>query len=192
MPNTTTNFALPYPSPSDEPCDFPQQWCDFVDAIDNVLDGFQATVDRTVPVIPVALLQQTEPTTVTNGGAISFDTLLVDTAGMTDMDNAPYLITIKRTGRYTVAGGLLCPTETPAFPPSFVGITIDEPNISFSTFDFAYTGPASIIHLNTSVPVTTLTVGQEVQLMLDRGALGDFPIESAWLGVFWHSDTEVP
>lgn len=192
MPNTTTNFALPYPAPSDEPCDFPQQWCDFTNAIDAVLDGFQTTIDRTVPVIPVALLQQSVPTTVINGGAIPFDTLLVDTAGMTDMDNTPYQITIRRTGRYTVAGGLLCPTESPPFPPAFVGIGIDEPGVNFATFDFGYVGPNNILHLTASMPVATLTAGEEVILFLFRGSVGSFPIESAWLGVFWHSDTEVP
>ena len=192
MPNTTTNFALPYPAPSDEPCDFPQQWCDFTNAIDAVLDGFQTTIDRTVPVIPVALLQQSSPLFVVNGGAVPFDTLLVDTAGMVDMDSNPYQIIIQRTGRYTVGGGMLCPTENPPFPPAFIGITIDEPSIQFSTFDYAYPGPNNIIHMNTSVPVATLNAGEAVQLMLNRGSVGNFQVESAWLGVFWHSDTEVP
>lgn len=192
MPNTTTNFALPYPAPGDEPCDFPQQWCDFTDAIDVILDGFQATIDRTVPVIPVALLQQLTPMFVTNGAAIPFNTLMVDTANMTDMDNNPYQIMIRRTGRYTVAGGMIVPTENPAFPPSFVGITIDEPSIQFSTFDYNVPGPNNLIHMNSTVPVATLNAGEAVQLMLNRGAVGSFQIENAWLGVFWHSDTEVP
>lgn len=192
MPNTTLNFELPYPGPSDEPCDFPEQWCDFTNAIDAVLAGFQTTIDRTVPIIPVALLHQSESLVVVNGAAIPFDTLLVDTANMTDMDLNPYLITIRRTGRYTVAGGILCPTESPAFPPAFVGLGIDEPSVSWSTFDFGYVGDPGIIHMNTSYPVATLTAGQTVDLRLNRGAVGDFIIFSAWLGVFWHSDTEVP
>lgn len=192
MPNLTPNFGLPYPGPGDAPCDFPQQWCDFTDAIDTILDGFQVTIDRTVPVIPVALLQQPSAQFVVNGGAVPFSTLLVDTAGMVDMDSNPYQITIRRTGRYTVAGGMLCPTETPAFPPAFIGITIDEPSIQFSTFDYAYPGPNNIIHMNASVPVATLNAGESVQLMLNRGSVGNFQVDAAWLGVFWHSDTEVP
>lgn len=192
MPNLTPNFSLPYPAATDEPCDFPQQWCDFVDTIDGILDGFQTTIDRTVPVIPVALLYQSTGIDVANGGAIPFDTLLVDTANMTDMDENPFTITIRRTGRYSVGGGILALTEGPAFPPSFIGVTIDEPSISWSTFDYGFAGPNDTIHLNVTVPVASLAAGEEVNLMLNRGAVGTFPIVSAWLGVFWHSDTEVP
>ncbi len=87
MPNFTPNFNLPYPAPTDAPCDFDEQWCDFTDAVTSVLDGFQATVDRTYPVIPVAAsgIKGFEgaltSTPVQQSSPIPMQQALVDTAG---------------------------------------------------------------------------------------------------------------
>lgn len=106
MPNFTPNFNLPYPAPTDAPCDFDEQWCDFTDAVTSVLDGFQATVDRTYPVVPVAAVVRrnfedvTTPTPIPSSESLSgffvlpTDTVLVDTAGWIDPDLGPELIKV--------------------------------------------------------------------------------------------------
>ena len=191
MPSTP-NFDLPYPGSGDAPCEFGQQWCEFTESVEGVLDGFQTTLDRTVPIIPVALLQAPESQVITSGTFVSFDTVLIDTARMTDMDLNPFGITITRAGRYTLTGGMIVPPESLPFPPNFVGIAIIEPGLNFSTFDYSYSNPENIIYMNVGVPVVSLNVGEQVALMLIRGSVADYTVQTAWLGVAWHSDTEVP
>jgi len=84
MTATTTNFALPYPTALDRPCDFASQWCDFTDALQTVIDGFQTVIDRTNPVIPIARMMVTTPVDVASNGEIPFDTLSVDTADLVE------------------------------------------------------------------------------------------------------------
>lgn len=105
MPNLTTSFSLPYPAPSDQPCDFAEQWCDFTAALEAVFTRFQATVDRTVPVIPIALLTLSEPATVLGG--IPFDTVVVDTAGWVDPDVDMTMISPDVAGVLTVTTNLV-------------------------------------------------------------------------------------
>jgi hypothetical protein len=89
MTGTTANFALPYPDGSDRPCDFAEQWCDFTQAVDAVFDRFQATLDRTVPMIPLAVLSLTDQVTMLAFNNIPYDTVAMDSAGWTavDIDN---------------------------------------------------------------------------------------------------------
>jgi hypothetical protein len=89
MPSNTAIFALPYPNGSDRPCDFAQQWCDFTDAVQAVLDGFQTTLDRTVPMIPIAVLGVSSAFTMTSFNNIPYDTVVIDSAAWTavDIDN---------------------------------------------------------------------------------------------------------
>lgn len=101
----TTNFSLPFPDSSDAPCDFAEQWCAFTDAVDVVFDGFQATLDRTVPMIPLAVLQVTEHVTVGNFVNIPYDAVLIDSAGWTavDIDNTMISPDMAGVMTYTVA-----------------------------------------------------------------------------------------
>lgn len=94
----TTNFNLPFPDSSDAPCDFAEQWCDFTEAVDAVFDGFQATLDRTVPMIPIALLSLSAQVTIPDGGNIPYDTVLVDSARWTAVDIDNTLISATMAG----------------------------------------------------------------------------------------------
>src|SRR5688500_14304081 len=105
MPDTPI-FSLPYPGPSDAPCDFAEQWCDFTEAIDGVFTTFEAGIARTMPVIPLAIMRLTTVQLIPNLQRVPFDAVAADTAGMTDIASDPFHITITRAGRYTVSGGL--------------------------------------------------------------------------------------
>jgi hypothetical protein len=192
MPNTTVNFALPYPAGTDAPCDFAEQWCDFTAAIDGVFDTFQSAIDRTIPVVPVAITLMTIPTSVFNSGLIPFDTVLVDTAGMTDMDTDPYTITIKRPGRYTVAAGILKPsTGAPPAPGQTSIFALPEFDAQAVVNDLG-PGGGVLYYLAAYFAVETYAAGDQIQLSFSVGNQALWPITSAHLSVLWHSDTEVP
>lgn len=190
MTNQTANFALPYPSATDEPCDFAQQWCDFTDAIDDVFAVFQSAIDRTIPVIPMAILQMTTSNSVINFNDIRFDTVLVDTARMTDIDVDPFHVTVHRPGRYTVAVFVAKPTAGAPFVPLVTSIfnQID----ANAQADVVDRGAGVEYYLNGYWAVQTYTAGTQISLTFGSGAQQAFTIDLAWLAVIWHSDTEVP
>jgi len=86
MTSHTANFALPFPDGSDRPCDFAQQWCAFTEAVDAVFDRFQVTLDRTVPLVPIASLKISQPTVFTSGTFMPYDAVVIDSAGWTRVD----------------------------------------------------------------------------------------------------------
>lgn len=189
MPNTTPNFALPYPSSTDSPCEFDEQWCDFTEAIDNVFVNFESAITRTVPAVPVAILRQTIPGSFFNFNAIRFDTVLVDTAQMTDMDADPFAITIQRPGRYTVAAGMEKITSGISLP-RFTSL-FAEPSFNAQS-QLLDRGAGVSYFLNAYFAVETYAAGDKIRLSFSIGTQVFVPIVSSWLAVVWHSDTEVP
>ena len=189
MPNNTVNFNLPYPAGTDEPCDFAEQWCDFTEALDGVFDDFRAVLDRTNPVVPLAIVHQTIQRSVFDFGEIPFDTVTADTAAMTDLDADAYYITIKRPGRYTVAIGMSKPTTATALP-RFTSI-FETPgfNAQATLLD---RGAGLEYFLNGYRAVQTYAAGDKVGLSFTVGVSAAWTIDESWLAVIWHSDTEVP
>lgn len=190
MPSNTVNFNLPYPNGTDEPCDFAQQWCDFTEALDGVFDGFQAAVDRAMPVVPLAILQQTVTRTIPNLGSVQFDTVLADTAGMTDIDVDPFNITIRRPGRYTVAAMLAKSTVGAPFITAYTSVFVN-PHVN-AVADLLDRGAGVTYFFNPYYPVDTYAAGDKISLSFAVSAQPTIPIEESWLAVIWHSDTEVP
>jgi hypothetical protein len=140
MTDLTTNFSLPYPSSTDEPCDFAEQWCDFTAAVDTVLEGFQQTLDRTYPVIPIASMKLSASVLVTSSAIIPFDTVAIDTAAWTDADidntlispDMAAVLTMSSTVEFAPAGGAdlftLLPLDTLGTitsPALFLGTELD-------------------------------------------------------------------
>jgi len=192
MPSTTPNFGLPYPSPSDEPCDFAEQWCDFTEAIDAVFATFQEAIDRTVPTIPIAAIRKTTASSVQNLVPIPFDTVLVDTADMTELDVDSFHINVTRRGRYTVVGFL---EKLSAGTPLNGQITMLISGNTVGSVALAggiERGGAFVYRFNAFLPVISLEVGEQVSLLFNTGASGSSTVNLASLSLAWHSDTEVP
>lgn len=190
MPNETVNFHLPYPNGTDQPCDFAEQWCDFTEALDGVFDTFQTAIDRTIPLVPLAILQQTVTRTVANFGAIQFDTVLADTAGMTDIDVDPFSITIRRPGRYTVGAMLQKSTVGAPFITAYTSVFAN-PHVN-AVADLLDRGAGVGYYFNPYFPVDSYVAGDKITLSFSVSAQPTIPIEASWLAVIWHSDTEVP
>lgn len=186
----TPNFLLPYPSGGDEPCDFPQQWCEFTEAANAVMAQFQSTVDRTVPVIPIARLELTTPLAVVANDNITFDTLSVNTAGWVDFDVDPAGITINQGGRFAVTGNAHI-QPSPVVSGNYVGVSVVIGNTAFNdttrdrqtTVMGVSTGGIQFINTSTRITLNCIQTG---------ATLVQPTFNSACLTVWWHADTATP
>ena len=195
LPDFTANFALPYPNATDEPCDFDEQWCDFTEAVETVFARFQAGIDRAYPTIPIAMLQQTTPRSILNLENTLFDTVAIDTAGMTDIDADPFHITIARPGVYTLAAGMLFPS--PAITLNgYLDISLTQSffgGFSVSVQNQALDRGAGVdYHISAYGPARLLPQGLGIGLTHNFGNQSVKTITSSWLAVFWHADSMVP
>lgn len=190
MPSFTPNFALPYPNGTDAPCDFAQQWCDFSDAFQTQLDGFQAIIDRTIPVIPIARLELTVPYTAVALEPVRFDTLNIDTANWVDFDADPTTIRVDRGGIFVVVASaeIVTVVGTNTYSMTMQSIPLgtirDEQQKAA-----AAQGQSAGFSLGALVTVTTpSTFG----LYVNNNNLINVTLTRAALTVFWHADRSTP
>ena len=190
MPTLTPGFSLPYPNGLDAPCDFAEQWCAFSDAFQTALDGFQATIDRTNPAIPIARMERSTPLTMASLDPIIFESLTVDTANWVDFDADPTEIVIDRGGIFSivanavvvaVSGGndyILTVSVSAAAASSFS----DQRGAIAAGFD---------VGLNTA-SLVTVTVPTTITMRVSVDTLVPLTINRACLTVFWHADRTAP
>lgn len=183
----TPNFNLPYPDGSDAPCEFAQDWCELTTAFQTVLDGFQETVNRTNPAVPVARLELTGPLVITNPGILTFDTLSVDTAAWTDFDADPTAITVDRGGYMS----LTALAEVAATGVAGTSWTLSILSASsMQEVHIEQTGAVMLgLHIWNMVFNSSVT---KYQLQLSRSSAGNITVNRASFSIFWHSDTATP
>ena len=188
MTATTINFALPYPTALDRPCDFASQWCDFTDALQTVIDGFQTVIDRTNPVIPIARMMVTTPVDVASNGEIPFDTLSVDTADLVDFDFDPAGVTIRRAGRFVLVGSatVLSTGINNNYVRLFISgdqdIVLDRTGI-----------PGLTLGLNTAnLTINTGSTRRALLVTRDDSTTLAITVQAATFSVFWHADRASP
>lgn len=188
MPLYTPNFALPYPAPLDEPCDFAQQWCDLSSRFQTLLDGYHTIIDRTTPAIPVARLLITEPTSFSVNQELIFDTLSVDTAGWVDFDADPQGITVDRGGYYYLIANAAIPTLGVA--NAEYGLDISGIDDQDATIDNGVAG--TVMGLNTA-GYSTINILTRFAVTVTSGTgTGTVTVNSAMFSIFWHSDEATP
>jgi len=188
MPSLTPNFNLPYPAPGDNPCDFAEQWCEFTDAITARMAVFQAGANRTIPLIPIAMLRVTSPVSVGGGNPIPFDTVTIDTAGMTNIDVDPYTITITRPGRYSIGAWISMDTIGAPFVTAEISITVAPHNdANAETTDRGAVG--SGYFMTGYTPASSYVIGDKCRMSYNYGSVNAFPVNEAWMSVFWHADS---
>jgi hypothetical protein len=191
--NATPLLGLPYPNGLDRPCDFDDSWCTFTAAIDALFTTWEAAINRTTPAVPFAMLQMTTVMNIGNNNLVPFDTVVADTAGMTDLDSDLYGITIPRTGRYTVAygfnqqSGLVVNAQIDGILTGSVAgqlvshLTLDRGTISGPGYGNMADYDAVTLMEGERVTFSTFESGANSRVLLE-----------AWMAVYWHSDQEVP
>lgn len=188
--NITPLMGLPYPNPAGAPCDFDEEWCAFTAAIDGVFTSFESTLRRTYPAIPAALMQMTVQTVLDDQNPVLFNQVVLDTAGMTDMDADPYGITCRRAGRYTLAGYMLFPHST---GDDQIMININS-NIQ-GQLAFSQMSDLTVIVFhgnNVQTEAVSLVEGERITMSFFQSSAPARTMIEAWLAVYWHADQEVP
>jgi len=97
----TSTFALPYQQGTDAPCDAPEVWCDFTDELDSLLFGFDQTLGRLTPTIPMAKVVVNNTFQLFGSPTVvEFDTVEFDTDNMVDLDRINSKVVPRRNGTY--------------------------------------------------------------------------------------------
>lgn len=196
MPNFTPGFGLPYPSSTDEPCDFDEQWCDFTQALDTVFDGFQETLNRTVPVIPIASLAITPVVIIPEFSFIPYDRVVIDTAGWTATDVDATLISPDMAAVLSLSSNALFAGRSA--PGMFILDCIDSTGVLTQPID---------IRFDSEMDMDTCAVGIDVEQptlfspghwvlgvsgihnsVISSGAPGNVDLEYANFTIYWHAD----
>lgn len=203
----TPNLNLPYPDASDAPCDFAEDWCGFTDAVQVVLDRFEATANRTNPVIPMAYMLRTGVSSViAQEQLIPFTDVLVDTAGWIDFDVNSTIISPDIGGRLTLVGYIQL-TATAAANTALVGY-FDIPGLSALSASGTNKANANAhIFLNNGLN-NSISFEQEIYVSSGTFVKGVSGIGIAFrglttitvgptvfgaaLGVYWHADGPNP
>ena len=189
MPLYTPTWMLPYPAPSDPPCDFAETWCDLSDAFQVAIDGFTETIDRTEPAIPMAQLRLTEPYTLISGVPIVFDTLGVDTAGWINFDADPSAIVTDRGGYIGVSANATV-QSTGTTPVTFqLYMVSGAPSLIDTQID---QGTANTVYGLQLSGLTLLTSAASFGLTVARTSDDEISLLQAQMTVFWHSDRAAP
>lgn len=188
--NLTPLMGLPYPAPGDAPCDFDEQWCQFTAAVDAIFDVWEAGLDRAYPAVPAAVMQLTTttaaPVTILNFNPVPFTEVVLDTAGMTDMDADPYGITVKISGRYSCALFTQQDTSGAVDSQSQISGPASQNNIILDR------GAGVTYYNNSYLCVQDLTAGTRVTLTTFVSPAPTRTLRAALMAVVWHSDSERP
>lgn len=189
--NQTALMKLPYPNGIDRPCDFDDSWCTFTSAIDAIFTRWEAAINRTTPAAPFAMLQLTKSIATGNNNLVPYDTVVADTAGMTDLDADIYGITVPKAGRYSIA--FYVRQETGAVVNAQISATVTSSlSNNTMTHQILDRGAGGTYGWMTDFDVWTLLQGDRLTMStFESGATSRTLIE-AWLAVYWHADTEMP
>ena len=189
MTSYTTNFAFPYPDGSNAPCDFDTDWCNFTNSVQDLFDTYQAIVDRTVPVLPMATLLVTTPVTIVSGAEIPFDTVRVDTAGWVDFDADPFGITTDRAGRFVAHGWAVFSSTT---LNNYINLRIRYDG-HIQNPDDSFNDQAQGVGIaGCTAYLAALTTATRWVLSATSGTGSNLIVEAAEYNVIWHADRATP
>ena len=188
--NVTPLMGLPYPNGLDAPCDFDDDWCAFTAALDSVFAKFETGLQRTYPAIPIAVVQLTTTITILNFNPVPWDTVAIDTAGMTDLDADPYGIVLPRSGRYTAAAFLQQDTSGIVDSQSVMTIQgFSERNVDNIILN---RGAGIPYYNNCYQAVISGTQGTRLTLTTFVSGASSRTARGGWMAIYWHSDSERP
>lgn len=196
----TTNFCLPHFEGTDSPClntgticEPSTVWCDFIAGVEEQLNGIDEILGRTALALPIGFISYQPTTAVAVADQIPFDTVLIDTDQMVDLEffrgviprrNGVYLIDAvikfsgatndERVGAHIKVGNVTIPVGFGN--PIRVATAISRGETALGTTDTR----ASIAWLfNDSGPTPrTISVVTDISR----------PVTYASLSVYWHSE----
>lgn len=183
----TTPDCLPYFGCDDQPClntgtacDPSTVWCDFAELVDAKLTEFDQVVQRTAGSTPMAWVQATVPTVIIADAPstpIIFDSPLVDTDNMVNLDVLPSGITVNTPGLYQfVFSGVGVMTN-----PGTATATLDA---TLAPFVSLYPiSPPTFTTVDFESPITGLVVTPMINVVYPLAAGQSFSMAARMTGV---------
>lgn len=95
MTTCTPLYQLPYQACADRPCDFDDVACDFTDAVNALLSGFDSSMARTASAIPMARVRTQVPGFFP---AVDWTIVSADTDNLIDITVDQTVLTTSRDG----------------------------------------------------------------------------------------------
>lgn len=199
---TTTAHGLPYQQAGDRPCDAPDVWCAFANALEANLYATDQLIGRINPTIPMAKMTRSTvvnySTTTALVFPVRFDGVEVDTDDMVDFAISQYDIKPRRFGTYLVTAQV----SVSSGDVDNLSVIITRGPVTTSPTSATYTTMAQESQRR---PATTNPYTMRVSAHLSYEADdsvgfglivnpmdgGNFNINSAALGVYWVSDVAV-
>jgi hypothetical protein len=172
MPSYTPNYALPYPIASDSPCTLSDTWCAFDDAVETQLDAIDSVVARTATATPMAIVStiglkqySNDPNVLGSNLVVTYDSVLVDTDGMTNLNTNPQGLTIQTAGIY--------------LRWVYMTIRTTQPSVTFAQAFPTITTPSSGgIGPNQAILMQQLPLSTAMPVQNDRNRLYNFAFSS--------------
>ncbi len=161
-------------------CEPSTVWCDFAEAVEAKLNTFDEVVQRTAGSVPMAWIQATVPTVVLAdqpSAPIIFDSPLVDTDDMVDLDTLPSSLTVNTPGLYQlVYSGVGTATNGGA-----AAVHLDANLAPFaSLYSF---NPPSFTSVDFEIPITGLVVTPMISVVYPLAAGQSFNFAARMTGV---------
>jgi hypothetical protein len=107
MPALTNSQFLPYQLGTDRRCDAPEVWQAFLAQFETRYRPILNVANR-LNNNPMAVVERRNPYSIeiegSSGGPVEFDTVVIDTDGMVNLDSDPTLVTPQRPGYYYAVG----------------------------------------------------------------------------------------
>lgn len=194
MTSNTVNFNLPFPDGSDAPCDFSAQWCEFTQALDSVFGRFETSVNRTVPLIPLASMRVSAAVTLPAFSNIPYDTVVLDTAGWTAVDVNNTMISPDMAGVLSMSTSALFAPGVGAIAflldPSDSTGTLTEPNLPYSDqMDVNLSDVGIPLELAVMFSTGIWQPGLSgIQNNVGVSTLPTLVVKDATYTIYWHSD----
>jgi hypothetical protein len=190
-------MVLPVPVGTDPACEFSEDWCLTTAAINARIAAYEKALARAYPASPMALLRRTEPLFPNAvSQPISMTEATFDTAGMTDLDADPTIITIQQTGRYVVRAWLQMASTTVVNTIVDATINVYGPPTAFIS-GYALDRGSLTVAVSSFHPAPfstggTFIKGTKISLSTAHTISSTVPILAASLFAGWHADQENP
>lgn len=103
MPALTNSQFLPYQTATDRRCDAPAVWKAFLERFETQYKPM-LNLSARLSSVPMAMVERRRPYDIATegspGGDVEFDTVVIDTDGMVNLDVSPTIVTPQRPGWY--------------------------------------------------------------------------------------------
>lgn len=183
MTTCTPIYGLTYAIGPDRGCDIGDAFCEFASQVEALLQGFEASLNRTTRGIPMAKVSSSVAQALS--GNVTFDTEEVDTDGMVNLSASNLGITIQRTGKYVATA---YSTQIDGAGVGAMDLLLNKNGFGLAEEDMRYGGSAVGNH---GISVATIAARTSADPVPANWTAGDF-VSLSPIGTSGTSITSLP